>query len=252
VAVSQNDDSPHDLSTELRLRRTLRRWWQQQRTSAGFAATLRSLTSLLWEFIRESTPEQRRQRYGDADYDWEHRVDTTGGSVTWRDRLMGMFHSAYQPTQPDVFHQIIESLEINFPEFVFIDIGSGKGRALLMASDYPFRGIIGVELLPGLNRVATENIAKYKSGSQRCFNLEAIAGDARHFVFPAHPTVLYLFNPLPETGMAELLANLERSLHDRPRPVYVIYHNPVLEHLLASNTLLKRIKATHQYVIYAN
>ncbi len=252
MAISQNDDLAHGSSTELRLSRTLRRWWQEQRACAGFTATLLNLTSLLWEFIRESTPERRRQRYGDADYDWEHRVDTTGGSVTWRDRLIGMFHSAYQPTQPDVFHEIIASLDINFPEFVFIDIGSGKGRALLMAADYPFRSVVGVELLPALHRAATENIAKYKSDSQRCFNIEAIVGDARNFVFPEQPAVLYLFNPLPEPGMAELLANLERSLHDRRRPVYVIYHNPVLEHLLASSALLKKIKTTHQYVIYAN
>ncbi len=231
--------------------RILSGWWQEQRKSVSLAATLRNLTSLLWEFVRESTPERRRQRYGDADYDWEHRVDTTGGSVTWSDRLTGMFHSAYQPTHPDLFHQIIENLDINFPEFVFIDIGSGKGRALLMAADYPFLSVIGIELLPALNRAATENIANYKSDSQRCFDIRAFDGDARSFVFPAQPCVLYLFNPLPEAGMAELLANLERSLHDCPRPVYVIYHNPVLEHLLATSQLLKRIKATHQYVLYA-
>ena len=36
--------------------------------------------------------------------------------------------------------------------FTFIDLGSGKGRTLLMASDYPFRRIIGLELLEELRR----------------------------------------------------------------------------------------------------
>ena len=252
MKIVLNNNPARGCDTELSLRGTLRRWWEEQRMHMGFPATLRLLASILWEFVRDSTPEQRRQRYGDADFDWEHRVDTTGGAVKWRDRFLGMFHSPYQPTQPDVFHEIMASLSIDFAEFLFIDIGSGKGRALLMASDYPFRRILGVELLPELNRVARENIRKYKSNSQRCFHIESVTGDARNFVFPAEPATVYLFNPLPEAGMAALLSNLERSLHENPRPVFLIYHNPVLEHLLAASALLKKISATHQFVVYAS
>ena len=57
----------------------------------------------LWRFLRDSTPERRRQRYGDMEYDWEHRVDTTSGTVGWRTRLLGLFHSPYQPTEPVLF-----------------------------------------------------------------------------------------------------------------------------------------------------
>ena len=102
----------------------------------------------LWGFLRDSTPEQRRRRYGDVEYDWDHRVDTTSATVGWRDRLLGVFHSAYQPTEPALFHEMLAALNITFEDFTFIDLGSGKGRALLMASDYPFLRIVGVELLP--------------------------------------------------------------------------------------------------------
>jgi hypothetical protein len=40
-----------------------------------------------------SRRERRRQRYGDMEYDWEHRVNTTSGTVSWRARLLGLFHS---------------------------------------------------------------------------------------------------------------------------------------------------------------
>ena len=51
------------------------------------------LLRVLAEFVRDSTPERLRQRYGDADYDWDHRVNTTSAAVGWRDRLLGVFHS---------------------------------------------------------------------------------------------------------------------------------------------------------------
>jgi len=46
----------------------------------------------------------------------------------------------------------------DFHDFIFIDLGSGKGRTLLMASDYPFRRIVGVELLLALHQIAQENL----------------------------------------------------------------------------------------------
>ena len=87
------------------------------------------------------------------EYDWEHRVNTTSGTVGWRERLLGVFHSPYQPTDAALFQEMMASLPIDFSEFTFMDLGSGKGRTLLMASEYPFRRIVGVEILPELHRL---------------------------------------------------------------------------------------------------
>ena len=235
---------------------TLHRWWKENSARDGFFATSKQFISVLWEFVQESTPARRRQRYGDVEYDWDFRVDTTGATVGWRDRLLGHFHSPYQPTERALFHEMVASLiqaspKIDFREFTFIDIGSGKGRALLMAADYPFRRVLGIELLPALHRVAQENIKKYKSDSQQCFAIECLLADAGEFTFPPEPTVLYLFNPLPESGLAKLVSNLEHSLREHPRPVFVLYHNPLLEPLLARSPAFKRIAGTHQYSIFS-
>jgi SAM-dependent methyltransferase len=232
-------------------------WWRDRAARDGFFPTLKQFVSTLWEFVRESTPSRRRQRYGDVDYDWDFRVDTTSATVGWRDRLLGHLHSPYQPTEPTLFGEMIESLmqvtpKINLPEFTFIDIGSGKGRALLMASQYPFRRILGIELLPELHRVAKENIGKYKSDSQRCFAIDCVLADASTFDFPAEPTVLYLFNPLPESGLVRMIMNLEQSLRENPRPVFVVYHNPMLEHVVGRSAAFKKVLATHQYSIFAS
>ncbi len=233
---------------------TIRDWWKENSTRHGFYATLKRFISTLWEFVRESTPAQRRQRYGDVEYDWDFRVDTTSATVGARDRLLGMFHSPYQPSEPALFREMLACLmqanpKLDFREFTFLDIGSGKGRALLMAADYPFRRVMGIELFPELHRVAKENLGKYKSDSQRCFALDCLLGDACEFPFPPEPTVLYLFNPLPEPELARMFGNLERSLREHPRAVFILYHNPELAHVLTRSAVFNRIAGTHQYSI---
>jgi SAM-dependent methyltransferase len=174
--------------------------------------------------------------------------------VGWRERLLGVFHSPYQPTEPELFREMLEALarqpNLSWADFTFIDLGSGKGRTLLMASDYPFRLIVGVELLPALDQITQENLSQYKSESQQCFALESICADATEFPLPEEPLVLYLFNPFPLAGLRRVIAALERSLHDHPRTVYVLYHNPQLEHVLAESAALRKIGGTHQYSIY--
>jgi SAM-dependent methyltransferase len=235
----------------------IRHWWKDRLSRDGFVSTAKRFVSTLWEFARESTPSRRRQRYGDVEYDWDFRVDTTSATVGWRDRLLGQFHSPYQPTEPSLFREMLDWLiatnpKIDFREFTFVDIGSGKGRALLMAADYPFRRVLGIELLPELHRVAKENVGRYKSDSRQCFTIDCLLGDACDFRFPPEPTVLYLFNPLPESGLAKMISNLEGSLREHPRPVFVLYHNPLLESVLTRSTALEKIAGTQQYSIFRN
>ena len=236
-------------------------WWTYAASYEGYFAATRRLAGVLWEFARDSTPDRLRARFGDADYDWDYRVNTTSGAVGWRDRLLGMFHSAYQPTQPEAFHEMLDALSqaaasegrnFYYGDFTFIDLGSGKGRTLLMASDYPFRRIVGVELLPSLHQIAQENLRAYTSESQKCFALEAICADAGEYVFPEGPMVIFLFNPFPESVLRLVCANLEKSMREHPRPVCVIYHNPLLEHVLSERAVLRKMGGTQQYALFSN
>ena len=227
-----------------------RSWWREQAREKGARSASSLLARNLWAFVRESTPERRRQRYGDMEYDWEHRVNTTSGTVAWRARLLGLFHSPYQPTEPDLFREMMASLPIEFDEFTFVDIGSGKGRTLLMASEYPVRRIVGVELMAELHRAAEENIRLFHSAAQKCTQVEAVCMDACDFVFPETPLVLYLFNPLPEAGLRRVIRNLERSLEQSPRPVWIVYHNPAIDSVLAASRALVRVGGTEQYSVF--
>jgi SAM-dependent methyltransferase len=238
-------DQPH-----ISIGRSLHDYWTRERSAAGQLVAAGKLAQVGWNFLHDSLPERKRRRYGDADYDWEFRVNTTSATVSWRTRLLGLLHSPYQPIEPELFHKIINSLEIDFSEFTFLDIGSGKGRALLLAAEFPFRRVVGVELLPELNSIAEENIRTFATQKRACREIQTFCEDATEYSIPAGPAVVFLFNPLPEAGLKRLAGNLQASLRAHPRLTYVIYANPVHDEILRSCAAFTRIGGTHQYSLF--
>jgi SAM-dependent methyltransferase len=226
-------------------------WWRDHARAQGSLVAASLLVRELFGFLRDSTPARRRSRYGDMDYDWEQRVNTTAGAVDWRTRLLGVFHSPYQPTEPALFREMMAALPIDFRKFTFIDIGSGKGRTLLMATEYPFKAIIGVELIAELHRAADENTAAWRARSPRqVAAIEALRMDARQFEFPETPLVIYLFNPLPEAGLRQTIRNLEKSWKQTPRAVWIVYHNPLLENVLTESEIFAKERGEPEYSVF--
>jgi SAM-dependent methyltransferase len=252
VRTQKHDAQNPDLSRGKAptLLNAFRSWWRDQRRAASVPASVRRFGSIAWEFVRDSLPDRKRQRYGDVDFDWQYRVNTTSGGVGWRARLIGLLTSSYQPMEQELFCEMLNGLGIDYSGFTFIDIGSGKGRALLMASAYPFRRILGIELLPELNEIAKDNIRRFANREQRCENVETICGDATAFEFPAEPLVVYLFHPLPEAGFLRVIDNIQWSWREHRRTVWVVYANPIFEGLLANREGFHRAGGTHQYCLF--
>jgi hypothetical protein len=236
---------------EFDLAQTAAGWFRDSVGHRGVARTFAKLGVSAWEFVRDLTPERRRLRFGDLEFDFDHGVNTTWSNVGLKTRVREIFAGEpYQPIEADQFHEMMGALGVEYGEFTFIDMGSGKGRALLLASEYPFRRIGGVEILPELHAIAEENFRKYKSGTQKCFRLESWCGDARAFEFPDEPTLLYLFNPFFEPVLRDVLAKLEKSLRERPRKFVLLYANPLSEHIVAGAAFLRKVGGTHQYSVY--
>ncbi len=226
-------------------------WFRDSVRYRGVLPTLAQFAQRSWEFVRDLTPERRRSRFGDLQFDFDHGVNTTWSNVGLRTRVREIFAGEpYQPIEAGQFHEMMGALGIEFDEFTFIDMGSGKGRALLLASEYPFRRIVGVEILPELHAIAEENFRRYESDSQKCSQLESWCGDARAFDFPNEPTLLYLFNPFFEPILIDVLARLEKSLEEHPRRFVLLYANPVSEHIAESAGFLTKVGGTHQYSVY--
>ena len=194
-----------------------------------------------------------KTRFGDLDYDWEHAVDTTRSNVGFGTQFFtGITARPYFATEPWLFEQIMQAVPIDFSQFTFIDLGCGKGRVLLMASDYPLKRIIGVELMPGLHRAAQKNSANYSNARQRCRKIETVCMNARDYRFPQEPLVVYLFNPFSEPTFAHVLQNLRRSVEQTPRPVYIAYRFTEFEDLLAQAEWLEKIAGAEQWAVYRN
>jgi SAM-dependent methyltransferase len=152
-----------------------------------------------------------------------------------------LYNAGYFAVAPSVFRQILQRLQLDFENYTFVDLGSGKGRALLIASDYPFRAIVGVELSPRLHAIAVTNIAIYRASAQRCRDIRSIEGDATEYSFPDGPLLVYLWNPFEAPVLASVLANLEASLARDPREVYIVYIQPDLDPLLEASSFWRKL-----------
>src|SRR5215475_6687140 len=87
----------------------------------------------------------RRERAVDVAFDHENGVETAGiiplQALEVHGRWAAQGHR-YEATSPALFHRALENLPIDFGRFTFVDVGTGKGRALLLASEYPFCRIV--------------------------------------------------------------------------------------------------------------
>jgi len=253
--------------------RAFARHWQSSVRYYGLRHTLVQVGEAAYRFFREFLPDRRKARYGDLDYDFDHSVDTTRANVGFRAQLTAALSGhQYFPTEPWLFEQIMQAvarsiqpsavsnqpsqapertaLKTGLEDFTFVDLGSGKGRVLLMAAQYGFKKIIGVEYMPEWHHVAEENIRTFIAEHKIDAVIQNLCMDARDFDFPAGPLVIYLFNPFPEPILAAVLERLRESLLKNPRPLIVAYRYPELEILLNKSAWLEKVAGTEQWAVY--
>jgi SAM-dependent methyltransferase len=122
------------------------------------------------------------------------------------------------------FGQLMNEIEIRESD-VFLDYGSGLGRAVILAATYPFRKVIGVELVTDLHKRAAENV-RGAVKRLRCRDIELYNVDARRFDIPPDVTVIYLWNPFDGEVLREVFGNIQRSIVEHPRAVTVLHLSP--------------------------
>ncbi len=190
-----------------------------------------------------------------SEFDERYGVDTDGDIGGANTKLRGrtylsdleipspnwIYGQDYSPIAPDRFARILGSLKVDFQEFVFVDFGSGKGRALLLASELPFQKIIGIEFSPELHAIAQSNIGKYSSPTQRCKRLEAVCMDFTAFHLPSEPCLLYFLDPCRATIHLKILENIRKSWKENPRKIVIVYISPLSEKVFDSSGFLRRI-----------
>jgi 16S rRNA G966 N2-methylase RsmD len=237
---------------QFNFRRAFARHWRESVRRHGVWRTVRQQGGALFRLLRELLPDRRKSKYGDLEYDWDHMVDTTRANVPFRTQLMAALSGhQYFPSEPWLFDEIMQALSIDFSRFTFVDLGSGKGRTLLMAASRGFRRAIGVEYIPELHRVAGENLRRFVAAhAVHPTQLESICMDARDFDFPPEPLVVYIYNPFPEAVLAGVLERLLASMAEEPRPIFIAYRYLEFEKLLIDCDWLEKIAGTEQWAVY--
>ncbi|MGI9538569.1 MAG: class I SAM-dependent methyltransferase [Miltoncostaeaceae bacterium] len=133
---------------------------------------------------------------------------------------------SYMPIQPGRFASGLAAAGVSYEGRTFVDLGSGKGRGLVLAAQEPFRRFVGVEVSPELHELAQLNIASFKrkKGDRREFELRC--GDASTFRLPREDMVLFLFNPFRGEALRAVVKGIEEALLDGVRRLTVLYLTP--------------------------
>jgi predicted RNA methylase len=193
-------------------------------------------------------------------FDKRFGTDTEGKMYHWQLGMTaeGEYESnPYEAAPAWLIHKILAELPIDADEFVFVDIGSGKGRALMVASEFGFSKIVGVEMSAVLCETASRNLDRYLASRGKTSRYAICCANASDYVFGAEPAVVFLFNPFGERTFRAMLSNLERSLERYSRPVYVVYLNPRYDRVLNGSEHFLRICISgcplmpwRQYAVY--
>ena len=212
-----------------------------KRLLAGLhALKLDRLLYRLWRY----NPVALRRLYA------HHAFDRRFGVVT-----RGYGDLRYEPTPASALDKMLQALAIDPSEYTFIDLGSGKGKVVLLASTYPFRRVIGVELYEEFHRIAVANLEAFPERQRRAKSVTLECVDAGAYVLPREPAVVYLFNPFSEEILAKVLVNIEAH----PGPLVVLFYAAIIlrhmpwdrRRLFDASPRLKEVRGEKEFTIYA-
>ena len=176
-------------------------------------------------------------RFIEHPFDSVHGVDTSGyigprelSTAHASDAL----NNGYSAIAPSVFREAMRRWRVTLTAsrgrietYRFVDLGAGKGRAMLLASELPFRTVIGVEIHPRLAEIAASNSAKWSRDGHARAAIRVVCRDAASFRWPRSPLLVYLYNPFERELVGRLLARLRTAAAGGSKPLDVLYVNPV-------------------------
>jgi SAM-dependent methyltransferase len=166
--------------------------------------TVKFLVKRLREIRSKGLPKLKRASAAD-DFDQKYGVETAKWvRVVPTDSINFSHGNRYSPADEPTIRWCIENSGMKPDQTTFIDVGSGKGRALIVASNYPFKNIVGIEYSPLLAAIASKNLAKLGIDKQ----CKVIIADAANFHFPDDNLLVFIYNSFDSTILKCVLKNL--------------------------------------------
>lgn len=135
----------------------------------------------------------------------------------------------YMPVSYDVLEDVFNHIRIaDFHHF--LDIGSGKGRALCMAAYYGVTKVTGIDFSTELCTAAKANLQVLQQRKPG-FTYQVINNDAFYYDIPTDVDCIFMFNPFDDVIMRGVVANILDSHTAHPRKITIVYANPQHKHL---------------------
>lgn len=160
--------------------------------------------------------------------------------------------TAYYGVAPSILRRLVELWLESKPahpieRYSFVDIGAGKGRAMLVASELPFRQVIGIELNPAMADIAQRNVDHWIAShaddptSPAHAPVRLLEQDALEFDFPRTPCLAFLFHPFEAPLMKKLLRRMESQFAKRPAELDVLYVNAECAAVFEANPAFEKL-----------
>lgn len=136
-------------------------------------------------------------------------------------------YSRYDPSPTNMIWQIINKLPeygLEYSQFSFVDVGSGLGRVLMVASLFPFKNVIGIEISEHLSNVSRANIEKFSLTERGLTPIEVRLIDAMDFDFNLGDAVYYFWEPFRNDEVGEeLVAKLLQAYRNSCWVCYLVF-----------------------------
>lgn len=191
----------------------------------------------------------RYEGWRDGALDRKYGIDTRGtldsAPIVAQDHR---YH--YAPIQLAVFERIMKALPADPAALTFIDFGSGKGRALMLAALRGFRRVIGVEYDEDLHSAAQRNVERFRARAGSASPIELYCADALRYELPGEDCLCFFYNPFDDFAMAQMLARIGESLRAQPRRLFAAYRNPRHGQLLAEAQFLRCLARNRTFELY--
>lgn len=152
----------------------------------------------------------------------------------------------YRPSEWRTLRRILRADEVGQSD-VFVDFGSGMGRILLEAAEYPFGRVIGVELSERLNEIAMRNVER-RLEHLRCKQVEVVTGDVVDYRVPDDVTVAFFANPFKGDILSTVVENLIASFDRRPRDLRIIYNYVREEFRLVDTGRVRKVRLGRRFL----
>lgn len=106
----------------------------------------------------------------------------------------------------------------------FVDLGCGKGRAMVVAAHYGFTAIKGVDFAAEVCELAEENMRTVATAFPIRF--QVLNEDVLNYNITENDTVFFMFNPFNKEVLVQFLEKVETSLAKHPRIIHFLYASP--------------------------